>query len=226
MLARQQLLQNISWVILLIWVAPSASYIPDSRRHHVPSTSISLGAVDNDRRRFLQQAMVPITIATASILTTRQQPAWAIVMSTRETPFTPGELLSYDQALARFQQGRDSLDYLMAHYADIQAQGGDSVRRYLGTVGTSSGLYGISKVMRSLQAEVDDDIVEFTEAMTEIEQAIQQADGSAYMAIFVTTSTSGVPPEKYFNDALLEIKRAAKGMTEMAELLGMDETKH
>ncbi|GKZ00052.1 hypothetical protein MPSEU_000958600 [Mayamaea pseudoterrestris] len=142
--------------------------------------------------------------------------------STLETPFTPGELLTVDQALERFQKGRESLNYLIQHYAEVQANGGgDNIRRYLGTVGTSSGLYGISKVMRSLQHAADVDLVEFTECMTEIEQAIQQADGSAYMAIFVTTSTSGVSPEKYYGDALIEAKRAARSMDEMAALLGL-----
>ena len=228
MLVRRLNLLPFSWLTLLVWICPCDSYGQrTTSRSRDTGLGSSLGSCNNDRRGFLQQALGPALLTTTTMLTVRQQPAHATIMSSRDTPFTPGELLSYDQALVRFQQGRDSLDYLMTHYADIQAQGGgDNVRRYLGTVGTSSGLYGISKVMRSLQAQADDNLVEFTEAMTEIEQAIQQADGSAYMAIFVTTSTSGVPPEKYFNDALLEIKRAAKGMTDMADVLGMDETKH
>lgn len=144
-------------------------------------------------------------------------------MTARDTPFTPGARLPKDQAIQRFQQGRDSLRYLIDHFDEVQQGGGDNVRRYLGTVGTTSGLYGISKVMRSLQDEAEVDLVEFAEAMTEIEQSIQQADGSAYMAIFVTTSTSGVPPEKYFKDALTEAKRAAKSMEEMAAMLGLDD---
>jgi hypothetical protein len=186
---------------------------------------LSLRPIHQHRRDFLHIPVAASAIVMGFTATaTTCKPANA-VMSQRDTPFTPGELLTVDQALQRFQQGRFSLNYLIDHYADIQASGGgDNVRRYLGTVGTSSGLYGISKVMRSLQYAKDDvDVVEFTETMTEIEQAIQQADGSAYMAIFVTTSTSGVSPEKYFNDALIEIKRAAKSMDEMARLLGLDD---
>jgi len=42
--------------------------------------------------------------------------------------------------------------------------------------------------------------------LREIEQCIEQADGSAYMAIFVTTSTSYTPLAKYLADAKIEAK--------------------
>ena len=115
--------------------------------------------------------------------------------------------------------------YLLQNYDEICEGGGDNVRRYLGTVGTTSGLFGIQKAMKAL-AERAEDIVECelrdivmqcshlfwachilctilqntidTELSREIEQTIEQADGSAYMAIFVTTSTSYTPPAKYF----------------------------
>ena len=60
-----------------------------------------------------------------------------------------------------------------------------------------------------------------TELSREIEQNIEQADGSAYMAIFVTTSTSYTPPEKYFNDGKIEIERAAKNMDELAAMINL-----
>ena len=50
---------------------------------------------------------------------------------------------------------------------------------------------------------------------------IEQADGSAYMAIFVTTSTSYTPPEKYFNDAKIEIERCRKNMDELAAMINI-----
>jgi hypothetical protein len=56
---------------------------------------------------------------------------------------------------------------------------------------------------------------------TEVEKTIQQADGSAYMAIFTTTSTSGVPPAKYFKDARVEIERCAKCLDELAGMIGL-----
>jgi hypothetical protein len=129
--------------------------------------------------------------------------------------------LSRDAAYKRLAMGQESLDYLLANYDAIVTQGGgDNVRRYLGTVGTTSGLWGMSKVLNYLKDDAEDNIMEFTEAKTEFESAIAAADGSAYMAIFVTTSTSAVPPEKYFADAKREAVLAKKYLVEIAELLG------
>lgn len=128
--------------------------------------------------------------------------------------------LSREAALERFALGQESIDYLLENYDKIVSNGGgDNVRRYLGTVGTTSGLWGMSKVLNVLKDEADD-IVEFTEAKTEFESAIVAADGSAYMAIFVTTSSSSTPPEKYFADAEREVVVAKKYLQEMAALIG------
>lgn len=67
--------------------------------------------------------------------------------------------LSPEEAEQRFRDGRESVDYLLKNYDEICEGGGDNVRRYLGTVGTSSGLFGIQKAMKTL-AERADDIVE------------------------------------------------------------------
>lgn len=128
--------------------------------------------------------------------------------------------LSTDIALDRFQRGRQSLNYLLENYDEIVLGGGDNVRRYLGTVGTTSGLWGISKVLKRLRDEADD-IVEFTDLENEVESAILAADGAAYMAIFVTTSSSSVPPQRYFEDARREAKVAKKFMDKVAVELGL-----
>ncbi len=141
-------------------------------------------------------------------------------MKSDQTVFTPGKELTVDEAKARFQEGQASLEYLLKNYDEICEGGGDNIRRYLGTVGTSSGLYGIAKVMKILQGEADD-IVEYTETMNEINAALVGADGSAYMAIFTETSTSGVPPKKYFEDAKIEVKRASASMQEIAKQLNI-----
>lgn len=67
--------------------------------------------------------------------------------------------LSPEEAEERFREGRKSVEYLLNNYDEICEVGGDNVRRYLGTVGTSSGLFGISKAMKAL-GERADDIVE------------------------------------------------------------------
>lgn len=76
-------------------------------------------------------------------------------------------------------------------------------------------MWGVGKVMRSLQDEAED-IVDYTETMQEVEASIRGADSAAYMAIFVTTSSSGTPPAKYFEDARIEASRALKAMNELA----------
>lgn len=128
--------------------------------------------------------------------------------------------LTPEEAEERLRAGRESVAYLLKNYDEICAGGGDNVRRYLGTVGTSSGLFGIGKAMKILSDRADD-IVEYTEVSQEVEKTIQQADGSAYMAIFTTTSTSYTPPEKYFKDARIEIERCAKALDQLAPLIGV-----
>ena len=91
-------------------------------------------------------------------------------------------------------------------------------QRYQDNVGMSSGLVQIDKTMKAL-ADRADDFVEYTETQNEVVQSIQQADGSAYMAIFVTTSPSETPPEQYFSDAKVEVKNCIKAMDHLAELI-------
>lgn len=138
-----------------------------------------------------------------------------------------GRDLTTAQALERFKQGRASLRYLLDHYDEISAGGGDNVRRYLGTVGVGSGLYGIGKVLRALQKEDDngggvvEDVVEFNELSEELISAINRADGSAYMSIFATFSSGSTPPKKYFDDARTEVGEAVHIMDGLAAQLNV-----
>ena len=157
-------------------------------------------------------------IAIAAQLSMPIMVANSAVMENTQTVFKTGQPLTMDEAIARLKEGRKSIQYLLDHYDEISEGGGDNVRRYLGTVGTTSGLYGIGKVMNTL-SERADDFVEYTEVSNEVLKSIQQADGSAYMAIFVTTSTSQTPPSKYFGDAKIEVKRCIKALDELAALV-------
>lgn len=125
-----------------------------------------------------------------------QEPAAAAVLDSSNQGRGTTKTLTIEEAEDRFRAGRESVRKLLSSYELICEGGGDNVRRYLGTVGTTSGLFGIQKAMKTLSVKADD-IVEYFELSTEIEKQIEQADSSAYMAIFTTTSTSGVPPEKY-----------------------------
>ena len=138
--------------------------------------------------------------------------------STNSNVFKEGKALTEEEAVIRLREGRKSAQYLLDHYDQICERGGDEVRRYAGTVGTSSGLFGIGKVMTAL-ADRADDFVEYTELSNEVLKSLQQVDGSAYMAIFVTTSTSQTPPSKYFADAKIEVKRAIKALDDLAALI-------
>ena len=141
-------------------------------------------------------------------------------MENAGNPFEKVGKLTMEEAEDRLRLARKSAQYLLENYDEICEGGGDNVRRYLGTVGTTSGLFGIQKVLKTL-ADKADDIVEYTETSAEVEKCIQQADGSAYMAIFVTTSTSYTPPAKYFGDAKVEIKRLIIALDQLAELVGV-----
>ena len=89
---------------------------------------------------------------TAAFLASSPNAAPAVTMENTQTVFSVGKDLTVDQARARFKEGQTSLKYLLEHYDEIcDKGGGDNVRRYLGTVGTTSGLYGIAKVMKILQ---------------------------------------------------------------------------
>jgi hypothetical protein len=153
--------------------------------------------------------------AAALVLATSSSASSAnAVMENGQEGFVVSKDITPERAKKRIKEGEESLQYLLDHFDEICAGGGDNVRRYLGIVGTSSGLYGIKKVMKSLQEETDD-IVEYTETMDEIITAINGADGSAYMAIFVSSSSSSTPPEQYFREAKIEVKRALKSLKDL-----------
>ena len=168
----------------------------------------------NRRDALLRTVSLPLPALLSST------PTAHAAMENAGNPFEKVGKLSIEEAEDRLRLARKSAQYLLDNYGEICEGGGDNVRRYLGTVGTTSGLFGIQKVLKSL-ADKADDFVEYTEASAEVEKCIQQADGSAYMAIFVTTSTSYTPPAKYFGDAKVEIKRLIIALDQLAELVGV-----
>jgi hypothetical protein len=189
--------------------------------HHIPSAA---PAESHPNRRRILLWKLPIAVFPFLLPANNNDNAHAAMMINSQTVFEVGKALTVDQAEARFKEGRESIQYLLDHYDEIcAAGGGDNVRRYLGTVGTSSGLYGIGKVMKVLLEDEDrvEDVVEYTETVNEVNQSIQQADGSAYMAIFATTSTSYTPSEKYFADAKVEIKNCIQAMDKLAAQIGI-----
>jgi len=110
--------------------------------------------------------------------------------------FKPGRSLEKAEAFERFQLARADLVKLLEDYDSISQGGGDAVRRYLGTVGVTSRLYGITKVLKALQEEADD-IVEYTENMNEFNVYLNSADTACYSSNFVEFSAATSKPEQF-----------------------------
>jgi len=138
----------------------------------------------------------------------------------KEKVFQVGETMGVEEAKARFQKARQTLNELLANYEEISKGGGDAVRRYLGTVGTTSALYGITRVMKDLQSECDD-IVEYTENMQDFAYYLGAADTAVYSANFVEFSAAKTKPEKFFADAKGDAMKMKVYMDNMAAELGI-----
>ena len=180
---------------------------PISSRRISPLSATRAGVADCSRRRLLgASAAGLLTVASSSSAVPR--------------PARAAATLPEDEAIERLRAGRRTAQYLLDNYSEICDGGGDNVRRYLGTVGTTSGLLNVGKTLAALRDRADD-IVEYTETADEVEKCIQQADGSAYMAIFVTTSTSYDPPSKYFDQGKVEVKRLVVALDKVAGLINV-----
>jgi len=135
--------------------------------------------------------------------------------------FNPNQELSKKDAVSRFKNARVEINYLLDNYDSVVGGGGgDNVRRYLGTVGTTSSLFGIRKVMKVLQEDAND-IVEYTENMNEFDSFLRGADTNCYSANFVEFSSAKTKPEKFFIDAKADIKQMAVAMGKMADELNI-----
>lgn len=172
---------------------------------------------DDDAVNHRRQVLLRGIVAAAAVVTTGVPISHAVVMDNSNAVFKPGETLGVDAAKARFGQARQSLEYLIQNYDTIvQAGGGDNVRRYLGTVGTTSGLWGIEKVLKELQDEAED-IVEYTENKADFEYYLRAADTAVYSSIFVEYSSAKAKPADFFRDAKKDIDNMQLYMDKMAK---------
>jgi hypothetical protein len=172
---------------------------------------------DRSRRRAL--VFLPGFLFTGCVAA---ESAKAVVVDSSSNPkvFTAGEAMGVEGAKERFMLAQKTLNDLSDNYDEICKGGGDNVRRYLGTVGTTSALYGIGKIMKELQEEASD-IVEYTETMSEFSYSLSAADTSAYSANFVEHSSAKTKPAKLFEDARLDIERMQEYMSVMANELNL-----
>lgn len=102
-------------------------------------------------RRTLLKDIISSAVLSASIL--KSQPSSAVMSVESKSTLAP---ITKSEAIERFRAGRKSVQYLLDHYDEICEGGGDNVRRYLGTVGVTSGLFGIGKALKVLGEDVDD----------------------------------------------------------------------
>ena len=149
------------------------------------------------------------------------QKASAVMMEQpKEKFFEIGVTLDVDIAKARFQNARRTVEDLVSNFDSISKEGGDNVRRYLGTVGTTSAMYGIEKVLKNLQNEAND-IVAYTENMDDFVYYLRAADTAVYSANFVEFSAAKTKPEKFFDDAKSDCKNILLHMDNMANELNL-----
>lgn len=182
--------------------------------------------VCHSRRDWVVQSSSLISIFTATsstfVLGNNNKAAHAVVMdnsSENARTFVAGEKLGKDAALSRFRKAREDLNYLLQNFDTIVSNGGgDNVRRYLGTVGVTSALYGITKVLKELQEEADD-IVTFTESMNDFDYYLRAADTACYSANFVEFSAAKTKPEKFFEDAKRDTQNMKITLDRMASEL-------
>jgi Asp-tRNA(Asn)/Glu-tRNA(Gln) amidotransferase C subunit len=158
-----------------------------------------------------------VSSASSATAIISPHPANAVVMDSSNTPAvfsSTGQPMTIQEAKDRLIEARKSLAELVDKYDEIAKGGGDNVRRYLGTVGVTSGLYGINRVLKTLQEEAKD-IVEYTENLNEFDYSLRAADTAVYSANFVEYSSAKTKPEKFFEDARIEIDRMQVYLDEM-----------
>ena len=170
-------------------------------------------AVTASRRSFL----------TASLLVANAPPATATLMDATQDEaktFSPGTKLSVEDGKKRFSLARKEVQYLLDNYDQISQGGGDAVRRYLGTVGVASNMYGITKVVKDLRDEAED-LVEFTETANEFEAYLFQADGAAYQSLFVEHSSAKGTPASFLATAKKDVLSMQRYMDDLARQLNL-----
>ena len=102
-----------------------------------------------------------------------------------------------------------------------ESEGGDGIRRVLGTVGTTSSVYLIEPAFRLL-FEADDSLpMDYIENVEQIMLALQEADSQAYSANFISFSSAKGKPEDYFKRSSEAITRARVKWAEAMKMAGV-----
>ena len=123
------------------------------RRYHFDhhhTTKLHQTKNSNERRLFIQSIVSIVTTATV-ITIPRPSVAVDVLLMDKSTPSL--QPFSGDSSEARewITLAIKDIDNLLSNYDVISKTGGDNVRLYLGTQGTKSHMYGISKVLKSMK---------------------------------------------------------------------------
>lgn len=202
----------------------STSYQNELRQKMYDTSTVLFSTSSHgSRRSFLHKVALRISVTTTVVSSTVAVPmkvsATLMDNNVQEIKtFKLGEKLSSEDAKKRFAEAMAEVDELIANYSEISQDGGDAIRRYLGTVGVEKKMYGISKVVKELRDEADD-IVEYTELANEFEAYLYQAEGAAYQSLFVEHSSAKGTPASFLATAKKDIITMRKYMGELSELI-------
>ena len=100
-------------------------------------------------------------------------------------------------------------------------EGGDGIRRVVGTVGTSSAVYLIEPAFRLLFEKDESLPMEYIEGVEYIMRELTDADGQAYAANFITFSSAKGKPEDYYKRVKESITRARTRWVELMTMLDL-----
>ena len=125
---------------------------------------------------------------------------------------------------AQVKAGYATLGKLLDNMDEITAsEGGDGVRRYLGTVGTTSPVFGIQKVFLKLADTIEPKDPElYFETLERMVTKISDADAEAYAANFVTFSSAKGKPEDFYQRSAIQVTAARKEWLVLLQQLGLD----
>lgn len=185
---------------------------------HESQSGLALSATSS-RRSFLVATSASLLVSSAGTI----QPAAATLMDATQDEaktFSPGTKLSVEEGKQRFSAARKDVQYLLDNYDTVCEGGGDAVRRYLGTVGVSSNMYGITKVVKDLRDEAED-LVEFQEIANEFEAYLYQAEGAAYQSLFVEHSSAKGTPATFLATAKKDVVSMQRYMDDLAKQLNL-----
>jgi hypothetical protein len=149
--------------------------------------------------------------------------AAAVTLTSAPRTATAASKIADADARKQIAAGYTALDKLLGEFGGVtEREGGDGVRRILGTVGASSPVYRVEVAFRSL-TEAADDPPEYLDGLEELMRNLADADSQAYSANFIAFSSAKGTPEQYFGLSKAAVARARKEWGTLMKRLGMEE---